>query len=207
VSVRFERVLDVLFPSACAGCDKSDGPLCSECLPYGLARIRVGALDVSVLGRYEGRLRRAILTFKHGRRDVGLALAAALAEHFSAPPGVTLVPVPTTQARRRERGFDQGVFLARELGRRCGIGVLETLRQTAGDAQRGRSRSARLGARGRFSCSPPQLIDGARIVLVDDVLTTGATLSDCASVLSEAGARVAGAIVVAYATEPGRGRP
>jgi ComF family protein len=206
VSVRFERVLDVLFPSACAGCNRSDGPLCSECLPNGLARIRVGALDVFVLGRYEGRLRRATLAFKHGRRDVGLALAAALAKRFSAPPGVTLVPVPTTSVRRRERGFDQGVFLARELGRRCGIGVLEALRQTAGDAQRGRSRSARLDARGRFGCACP-LIDGARVLLVDDVVTTGATLRDCAAVLSEAGARVAGAMVVAYAPEPGRGDP
>lgn len=203
--MRFEGVLDVLFPSVCAGCERGEGPLCSDCLPQTPARIRVGALGVFVLGRYEGGLRRATLAFKHGRRDVGLALAAALAKRFSAPPGVTLVPVPTTTARRRERGFDQGALLAHELGRRSGAGVLAVLRQSAGDAQRGRSRSARLDARGRFRCENPRLVEDARVVLVDDVVTTGATLRDCAAVLSDAGARCVGAIVVAYAPEPGRG--
>lgn len=198
-------VLDVLFPSLCAGCERNDGPLCGDCLPCGaLQRIRIGTLEVAALGTYEGPLRRATLAFKHGRRDVGIALAAALAARLAeTPPGLTLVPVPTTPARRRERGFDQGVLLARELGRRTRLGVLEVLRQTAGDAQRGRSRCARLGAHGRFRCESPRLTEGARVILVDDVVTTGATLRDCASVLSEAGARVAGALVIAYAPEPG----
>lgn len=201
----FERVLDVLFPSVCVGCDARDGPLCGACLPAGpLRRVHLGALDVAAIGPYEGALRRMTLAFKRGRRDVGIALAAALAEGLGAKRGLTLVPVPTTPARRRERGFDQGIFLARELARRADLGVIEILRQTAGDAQRGRSRSARLDAQGRFRCENRQLIDGARVLLVDDVVTTGATLRDCAGVLSEAGARVAGAIVVAYAPKPGR---
>lgn len=198
-------MLDVLFPSLCAGCEARDGPLCGACLPSGaLRRVRVGALEVAAIGAYEGILRRVTLAFKHGRRDVGIALAAALGDHLGVMRGLTLVPVPTTPARRRERGFDQGILLARELARRTDLGVLEMLRQTAGDAQRGRSRSARLDAQGRFRCDNPQLIAGARVLLVDDVVTTGATLRDCAGVLSEAGAQVAGAIVVAYAPEPGR---
>jgi ComF family protein len=199
--MRLSTILDILFPAACAGCGGGDGVLCPACLPSGRAiqRFQLGALHVAALGPYDGSLRGAILAFKRGRRDVGLVLAEALARHLVSmlANGGVLVPVPTTAARRAERGFDQAVLLAREAGRLSGLGVLDILRQTAGDAQRGRSRLARLGARGRFRCSAGKLVDGVRVVLIDDVATTGATLRDCSAVLTAAGARVAGALVVA----------
>ena len=199
--MRLSTILDILFPAACAGCGGDDGVLCPACLPSGRAiqRFQLGALHVAALGPYDGSLRGAILAFKRGRRDVGLVLAEALARHLVSmlANGCVLVPVPTTAARRAERGFDQAVLLAREAGRLSGLGVLDILRQTAGDAQRGRSRLARLGARGRFRCSAGRLVDGVRVVLIDDVATTGATLRDCSAVLTAAGARVAGALVVA----------
>ncbi len=114
-------------------------------------------------------------------------------------PEIVLVPVPTVARRRRERGFDQSVRLARRLGERSQRPVLLALRQIAGDAQRGRSRRARLGAVGRFACVAPSLVSGARVVLVDDVVTTGATLADAARTLVACGARIDHAIVLAYA--------
>ena len=199
--MRLSTILDTLFPALCAGCGDGDGELCAGCTPNGrtIQRFSLGSLPVAALGPYDGPLRRAILAFKRGRRDVGVVLADMLARHLMSafPEGSVLVPVPTTAARRAERGFDQAALLAREAGRLSGLGVLDILRQTAGDAQRGRSRLARLGARGRFRCSAGELVDGVRVVLIDDVTTTGATLRDCSTVLTAAGARVAGALVVA----------
>lgn len=199
--MRLSTILDALFPVVCAGCGNGDGALCAGCTPNGwtIQRFSLGSLPVAALGTYDGPLRRAILAFKRGRRDVGLILAGTLARHLSSalPAHSVLVPVPTTAARRAQRGFDQAALLAREAGRLTGLGVLDILRQTAGDAQRGRSRLARLGARGRFRCSAGKLVDGVRVVLIDDVATTGATLRDCSAVLTAAGARVAGALVVA----------
>jgi len=198
------RILDVLFPSRCVGCGLTGATFCDACRPRPEAARRVyGAhgLAIDAAGRYAGVLRSAILLYKRGRRDAGDALSALLADRVAAslPANCVLVPVPTTRHRRGERGFDQGVRLARALGMRTGAPVLLALAQVAGDAQRGRTRARRLAARGRFACIAPNVIAGARVVLVDDVMTTGATLEDCAKALELSGARVAAAVVLAYA--------
>jgi predicted amidophosphoribosyltransferase len=98
-----------------------------------------------------------------------------------------------------ERGFDQSVLLARAIALRHDRTMLEALRQRAGDAQRGRSRVARLRASGRFVCGEGARLAGTAVVLVDDVVTTGATLADCARAVRAAGGAVATALVLAYA--------
>ncbi|GAC1309939.1 MAG: ComF family protein [Vulcanimicrobiaceae bacterium] len=197
------RARDALFPSFCIGCGRLPGALCTRCRPEPAQRrmIPFGDFDVFALGRYAGVLRRAILAYKRGRSDVGEALAGLLAERIAGelPLDALLVPVPTVLRRSRERGYDQSVRLARGLEAGTERAVILALRQTAGDAQRGRSRDARLATRGRFACVAPHLVEGADVVLVDDVMTTGATLRDCARSLEAAGAVVGGAVVLAYA--------
>lgn len=157
-------------------------------------------------GAYAGTLRRTILAYKHGRRDVGEALAAWLAERCGPiDPTAVLVPVPTTAFRRAERGFDQSVRLARRLSVFRERPVLLALRHRAGDAQRGRTRAARLAARDRFACVADDVLCGVRIVLVDDVVTTGATLADSARTLRARGAVVEDAVVLASARLPSLG--
>jgi ComF family protein len=195
--------LQRLFPTVCYGCGREASVLCTACSPpqSAIATIPLPLVQVRAVAPYAGAFRRTILAYKRGRRDAGDTLAALLAERMAGRivAGTLLVPVPTAAARRRERGFDQGVRLAEGLGERLSLPVLDVLRRRSSDAQRGRSRAGRLAARGRFVCEAPSLVVGVRIVLVDDVVTTGATLFDCASVLQESGGLVREAVVLAYA--------
>lgn len=194
--------LEALFPARCGGCGETGSGFCLACRPPGaeLVVVPIASLPIVALGRYAGPLRRAVLACKHGRRDVGDALAALASDRCGAlDPRIVFVPVPTTRRRRGERGFDPGVRFATLLGERLDRPVLDVLRQRAGDAQRGRSRAARLRAHGRFACAAPRILPGALVVLVDDVVTTGSTLRDCAAALEAHGAHVCAAIVLAFA--------
>lgn len=166
-------------------------------MPYGfIAQTRLRSIQVVSLAPYHGDVRRVVLALKGGRRDVARTLAERLCEVVNADD--VLVPVPTTAARRRERGFDGCVLIAQMIAERTGVRVLAELRQVAGDRQRGRRRDARLAARGRFAWRGGAL-NGVRVTLLDDVVTTGATLEDCAAVLRAAGATVQSAVTVARA--------
>jgi predicted amidophosphoribosyltransferase len=189
-------ILDLVFPAQCAGCNAIGSGLCAACAPSAAPiDIRLHLLRVRALGIYADALRDAVLALKDGRCDVAEAFGALLAP--AVPGGTTLVPVPTTPARKRTRGVDGVVLMARIAARAAGATMIEALRQRAGDAQRGRSRTERLRAKERFACATA--IAGRRVILVDDVCTTGATLEDCAAAVRAAGGSVEGALVVAAA--------
>ena len=202
VDVDLAHILERLFPAACLACGAVDKALCGACLRDASRpqRFVAGGVPGFALGAYAGTLRRAVLAVKRGRRDVADALGEALCERFGAalPRDAVLVPVPTGARRRASRGFDQAVLLARRAGDGTGLPVLCALREVAGGAQHGRSRADRLAPRERFACSAT-LVAGVRAVLVDDVVTTGGTLRDCAAALRGRGGRIEGALVVARA--------
>src|SRR5271168_4416710 len=115
-------LLDFVFPAQCAGCNSLGSGLCGSCAPCGPPiRIRLRLLPVRALGIYEETLRDAVLALKDGRCDVAEALGSLLAS--AVDPGVALVPVPTTPARRRARGVDGVVLMARIAGRIAGVDV------------------------------------------------------------------------------------
>ncbi len=185
-------LLDFVFPPQCGGCERIGSGLCESCLPLGATVDRtLATLNVSALGIYDGALRRAILALKSGRRDVAEAFAEKLRPRM---PGNTIaVPVPTTAARRRQRGFDGCELIARIA---FGSSVAAGLTQVRGETQRGRGREARLAKRQRFVWRGP-LMNGTRVVLIDDVVTTGATLEECARTVRGAGGVVTEALVIA----------
>jgi predicted amidophosphoribosyltransferase len=124
-----------------------------------------------------------------GWRGVGEALAAALAA-TGPPPADAVTWVPLAPSRRAERGFDQARVLARALARELGLPAAAFVRRTMATApQSRRTREERLHAMaGAFACIPHRP-PPARVLLVDDVLTTGATASACAAALLDGGAR------------------
>lgn len=190
--MQFRTILDFLFPPQCGGCERIGSGLCDACLPRGAPiERRLPTLDVSVLGTYDGALRRAILALKSGRRDVAEAFAERLCSRI--PPDAVVVPVPTTAARRRQRGFDGCELIARIAFGPC---VVAGLTQIRGETQRGRGREARLVVRQRFVWRGPPLNETIA-VLLDDVVTTGATLEACAQTLRAAGSVTRHAIVIA----------
>lgn len=136
------------------------------------------------------------------RRALALVLAGIIAAQTEAPPaGAVLVPVPLSPRRQAERGFNQSLLIAREVGRLWDARVVDALeRVREGPPQRGagaaeRTRQVAAAFRARSGVPVPRTV-----WLVDDVHTTGATLSACARALRRAGAGEVGAVCFARAT-------
>jgi ComF family protein len=156
--------------------------------------------------RDEGIARGAILLVKHGghlallQRLAGL-LAEETPHYLSLEEWDGLVPVPLHWVRRWRRGFNQAAVLARVVGRRHGIPVLgRALRRVrATPRQHGDFEARRKNIRDAFTAAAGAGIAGRRLLLVDDVFTTGATADACARVLRRAGAADVGVLTLARA--------
>jgi predicted amidophosphoribosyltransferase len=184
-----------LFPAACVACDVPGPALCQRCAPAACDAVAfaIDGIPAFALGVYDGALRRAIVAMKNGERDPLDAFAELLAAR--APVDGTLVPLPTSRARRAERGFDQSVELARRLAARRGISCAELL-EKRGAPQEGLKRRERLAATGRFRLRE-DVSQAAAVTLLDDVCTTGATARDAMGILRTAGVDVRRIVVVA----------
>ncbi|MGA1363272.1 MAG: ComF family protein [Ilumatobacteraceae bacterium] len=147
-------------------------------------------MSVVAVGEFEGELRRLVLALKYRNRR---RTARSIAQRMSGlvPAGADLVTwAPTSAARRRRRGFDQAELIARHVAAMCGIGWARVLERLDPAGQTGRDRRARLTGPS-FAASTS--VRGLHVVVVDDVVTTGATLRAAAAALHHAGAvRVTG---------------
>lgn len=180
---------------------ESSGRECGRCR-RGLSPLSRGLS----LGYYAGPLRDAVLALKYaGRHRAADRLGVRLLAHARClsilEDADLIVPVPLHPRRFKERGFNQSELLAAALtktgrGRlsRCLVRIRNTPSQTDLNA-----RQRRRNVRDAFSTLPEPSLAGAVVVLVDDVLTTGATLRECASVLRKSGAREVRSITVARA--------
>jgi predicted amidophosphoribosyltransferase len=206
-------LVDLVLPGDCAGCGAPAHPWCPSCRSELGPPTRPplpGGPVVLAVGRYTGPLRSALLRYKErGRRDLAGPLAELLAAALDdavGPAPVWLVPAPSRSSAARARGGDHVARLCRAVAvRRRGVRVARPLRLEGGvrdsvglDAEQ---RAANLA--GRVRVRPAALPGPGTVLLVDDVVTSGATLRTCSDALAAAaGAEVAAALVLCDATSP-----
>ena len=201
----FRYLLNLLFPPKCILCgkllEKQETDLCRACReesPECLGKHKnFSFLDSwAAIWYYEKNIRQSILRFKFRRArhyaDVyGRLLAMRLLQLY--PEGFDVLTwVPISRARRFTRGYDQVELLARAVGRELGMKPVKTLKKLrnnrpqsgiSGQAQR------RANVLGVYRVISPARVQGKRILLLDDIITTGATAGECARVLLTAGAK------------------
>jgi predicted amidophosphoribosyltransferase len=202
-------LLDLVLPRTCAGCAARGAALCEGCrdrlraAPVGLVRpdpCPPGLPAVRALGGYDGPLKQLLLAHKeHARLDLSGPLGAALAAVVRGfgEDRVVLCPAPSSRAAVRSRGYDHATRLARAAAGQLGSGVVvqrllvpaRGVRDQAGLTSEQRARNLR-GALRAVPAAP------ARVVVVDDVVTTGATLVEAARALVAQGHHVVGAAVL-----------
>lgn len=200
------RFLNVLFPPRCVLCRRGisgEAQICPDCAAELQAQYQVrqsdrveGCTQTASALLYKGKVRRALVTCKYGQKMIigvwgGRQTAACLLRHMADWKPDLITYVPTTLGHWWKRGFNLSQVFACETAKQCGLPCVSTLHRKWFAQSQLKTRSAQ----GRWENAiqtyfPRRGLDltGKRIVLVDDILTSGATAAACAAILREIGA-------------------
>lgn len=198
-------LLDLIFPKKCHFCRKiieKGSPLCNECrenLPWTKTYDeRFFPTDSQIFCMaplwYRQKVEQAICRYKFsGERHYANCFGGLMAECLESPGNYDVISwVPLSKARRRSRGYNQAELLAKVVAENTGIfpdDLLVKTKHTAAQSSLGSDRARRSNPVGVYQMKVPEKrLDNLRILLVDDVVTTGSTLHSCEKVLKEAGA-------------------
>ena len=205
MSKLLDWLLDLLFPTKCIVCRKrlSPGvpticPVCRETLPYTKGVRKKGDFfsDCVSAVHYEGKMRDAILRYKFGDAQIyhiafGELMAERIYEDLQGEYDV-LSWVPLAPDRKKERGYDQVELIARNVSERLLIPLVPLLKKRRGVSAQsltGSPAERRVNIAGAYRVNDPDAVQGKRVLIIDDVVTSGATLSECAKTLQMAGAK------------------
>ena len=199
-------VLDLLFPPKCVFCgkvlDTGETGLCRRCqreLPWltgGEAELTGEFFSLCAAPlRYQDKVRDSIRRYKFmGRRGYykvyGRLVAQCVHDHLAGKYDL-ITWVPLSEKRKKERGYDQAFLLASAAALELGDVAVETLRKARNtDPQSGLEEESarRANVLGAYTVVDPELVAGKRVLLIDDVVTTGSTFSECARTLRTVGA-------------------
>lgn len=206
MSGRWGFLLDLLFPPRCVFCKsilkQGESGLCARCqseLPWIVGQAAEQKLEfISCCASplwYQGKVRESIHRYKFSDRNgyaktYGRLVAQCVTDHLSGRYDL-ITWVPLSSQSLKKRGYDQAMLLAMATALELGDVAVETLRKARNtDAQSSLKEDAarRANVLGAYEVVDPVIVQGKRILLIDDVVTTGSTLSECARVLHTYGA-------------------
>lgn len=199
-------LLDLLYPPRCVFCrkllKKGEQSVCAKCgdeLPYtqngGGQQGDFFSVCVAPL-YYEGTVRESILRYKFSEatgyaKTYGALMAGCIRDNLQGRYDL-ISWVPLSSKRYKERGYDQAMLLALAAALELddvAVSTLEKHRDVARQSSMGSAEKRRANISGVYRVSDPELIAGKRILLIDDIVTTGSTLSECARILLQGGAQ------------------
>ena len=207
-----DALLELVYPSRCAFCRRltGGGQLCKSCaaeLPRtegSLQRQSFPHVELCVAPLYyEGDVRRSLLRYKFGGMRHYWKIYCEFLSKCVDGNEIScdiITWTPLSRRRLRRRGYDQARLLAEGLAARLGVEaapLLKKVRDNPAQSSMGGAARRRANVSGVYAALDPERVRGRRVLLVDDIVTTGATLSECAAVLRRAGAKSVSAAAVA----------
>ncbi len=210
----FDYILSLIYPPKCVFCgkviDKSD--ICSECektLPYTKGdsvyqKFLFVDKCISPL-YYKDYVRRAVLRFKFSgcscySRRLGAIMSECAENNLDCGSIDMISCIPLSKKRLHDRGYNQAELLAREISKAVDVKFVPTLKKIKNNNAQSTIKDAKLRAKnvvGVYTVTDPETVNGKYILLVDDVVTTGSTVSECARMLKKAGAKAVYCITLA----------
>ena len=200
-----EKLKNLLFPPKCILCQKvvsdTETDLCHHCRinveEFPKANLKISHVaGWTALWYYIHDVRHSILLYKfYGHRSFGSVYGRFLAMKLMKKPLCEydiLTWVPVSKRRKWSRGYDQVELIAVAVGKELGtpaVSTLKKIRHTKPQSRLPDISHRRANVLGAFAVTEPALVAGKRILLLDDIITTGATVSECARVLLTAGAK------------------
>ena len=222
----FDNLIYLFYPTLCAGCQRmlygEEKGLCSTCRMQ-LPHVNTGEEQAVLLNKFGGRtpvdyihaytyftkksmVQRLIHQMKYrGKRDLGFQLGRWCGQELAQQNGSPmladmLIPVPIHPLRRQQRGYNQSEWIAeglsQSMGIQCRSDIMERTRFVSSQTRKNRIERW-VNVENVFRVIKPTVVRGQHVIIVDDVLTTGATLEACISQLRKAGATTIGIITIA----------